>query len=194
MSAAIAAATAAAHSNRRQYYTSYNNIIETSNTVPTSLTSLLINNLHPSLVQPSLNRYESQKRRDWNTFTQYLRNHRPPLILNRCSGANVLEFLKYLDQFGKTKVHTVNCPFFGQSLPSQHSQSPCPCPLRQAWGSLDAIVGRLRAAFEETGGSPDLNPFASIAVRLYLHEVRDMQAKARGVTYEKKKRKKPNQE
>ncbi|KAH8494801.1 hypothetical protein H0E87_021273 [Populus deltoides] len=50
-----------------------------------------------------LSRYESQKRRDWNTFGQYLRNHRPPLALSRCSGAHVLEFLRYLDQFGKTK-------------------------------------------------------------------------------------------
>ncbi|RWV85642.1 hypothetical protein GW17_00052551 [Ensete ventricosum] len=109
-------------------------------------------------------RYESQKRRDWNTFRQYLRNHRPPLELSRCSGANVLEFLRYLDQFGKTK---------------------------QAWGSLDALVGRLRAAFEEDGGQPEVNPFAARAVRLYLREVRDSQAKARGIAYEKKKRKRP---
>ncbi|KAI0503581.1 hypothetical protein KFK09_014515 [Dendrobium nobile] len=132
-------------------------------------------------------RYESQKRRDWNTFSQYLRNHRPPLALSRCSGAHVLEFLRYLDQFGKTKVHAVGCPFFGQPCPP----APCPCPLRQAWGSLDALVGRLRAAFEENGGEPEANPFGVRAVRLYLREVRDSQAKARGIAYEKKKRKRP---
>ncbi|CAL9090856.1 unnamed protein product [Musa textilis] len=137
----------------------------------------------------SLSRYESQKRRDWNTFGQYLRNHRPPLSLGRCSGAHVLEFLRYLDQFGKTKVHTPLCPFFGQPNPP----SPCPCPLRQAWGSLDALIGRLRAAFEENGGKPEANPFGARAVRLYLREIREMQAKARGVSYEKKKRKKPPQ-
>ncbi|XP_008793554.2 protein LIGHT-DEPENDENT SHORT HYPOCOTYLS 4-like [Phoenix dactylifera] len=132
-----------------------------------------------------LSRYESQKRRDWNTFGQYLKNHRPPLALSRCSGAHVLEFLRYLDQFGKTKVHTAGCPFFGHPCPP----APCPCPLRQAWGSLDALVGRLRAAFEENGGHPAVNPFGARAVRLYLREVRDSQAKARGITYEKKKRK-----
>ncbi|KAL8513786.1 hypothetical protein ACS0TY_013047 [Phlomoides rotata] len=132
-------------------------------------------------------RYENQKRRDWNTFCQYLKNHRPPLSLSRCSGAHVLEFLRYLDQFGKTKVHTPICPFFGLPNPP----SPCPCPLRQAWGSLDALVGRLRAAFEENGGKPDTNPFGARAVRLYLREVRDLQSKARGVSYEKKKRKRP---
>ncbi|GER55188.1 hypothetical protein STAS_32830 [Striga asiatica] len=136
--------------------------------------------------QPS--RYESQKRRDWNTFGQYLRNHRPPLDLRRCSGAHVLEFLRYLDQFGKTKVHAPECPFFGRPDPP----GPCPCPLRQAWGSLDALVGRLRAAYEENGGGgPETNPFGAQAVRLYLREVRDLQSRARGVSYEKKKRKRP---
>ncbi|XP_047950095.1 protein LIGHT-DEPENDENT SHORT HYPOCOTYLS 4 [Salvia hispanica] len=135
----------------------------------------------------TLSRYENQKRRDWNTFGQYLRNHRPPLSLALCSGAHVLEFLRYLDQFGKTKVHTQLCPFFGHPNPP----APCPCPLRQAWGSLDALIGRLRAAYEENGGKPEANPFAARAVRLYLREVRDSQSKARGISYEKKKRKRP---
>ncbi|CAN1131592.1 Protein LIGHT-DEPENDENT SHORT HYPOCOTYLS 3 [Linum perenne] len=134
-----------------------------------------------------LSRYENQKRRDWNTFGQYLKNHRPPLSLSRCSGAHVLEFLRYLDQFGKTKVHSLVCPFYGHPTPP----APCPCPLRQAWGSLDALVGRLRAAFEENGGKPEANPFGARAVRLYLREVRDLQSKARGISYEKKKRKRP---
>ncbi|KAL6564478.1 hypothetical protein OROMI_015928 [Orobanche minor] len=137
----------------------------------------------------TLSRYENQKRRDWNTFGQYLKNHRPPLSLSRCSGAHVLEFLRYLDQFGKTKVHTPVCPFYGHPNPP----APCPCPLRQAWGSLDALIGRLRAAYEENGGKPDMNPFGARAVRLYLRDVRDLQSKARGISYEKKKRKRPVQ-
>ncbi|KAG8370438.1 hypothetical protein BUALT_Bualt14G0116800 [Buddleja alternifolia] len=141
----------------------------------------------PASSPTTLSRYENQKRRDWNTFGQYLRNHRPPLSLPRCSGAHVLEFLRYLDQFGKTKVHTQLCPFFGHPNPP----TPCPCPLRQAWGSLDALIGRLRAAYEENGGKPEANPFGARAVRLYLREVRDSQAKARGISYEKKKRKRP---
>ena len=130
-------------------------------------------------------RYESQKRRDWNTFLQYLKNHKPPLTLARCSGAHVIEFLKYLDQFGKTKVHVAACPYFGCPSPP----APCACPLRQAWGSLDALIGRLRAAYEENGGRPESNPFGTRAVRIYLREVRESQAKARGIPYEKKKRK-----
>jgi hypothetical protein len=139
-------------------------------------------------VPAGLSRYESQKRRDWNTFLQYLRNHKPPLTLPRCSGAHVIEFLKYLDQFGKTKVHADGCAYFGQPNPP----APCACPLRQAWGSLDALIGRLRAAYEESGGRPESNPFAARAVRTYLREVREAQAKARGIPYEKKKRKRGN--
>lgn len=135
--------------------------------------------------QPAqLSRYESQKRRDWNTFGQYLRNQRPPVALPQCNYGHVLEFMRYLDQFGKTKVHVQGCVFFGEPEPA----GPCACPLRQAWGSLDALVGRLRAAYEENGGSQETNPFANGAIRVYLREVRDSQARARGIPYKKKKK------
>ncbi|CAN4093241.1 unnamed protein product [Withania somnifera] len=157
---------------------SSNHLANNNNSHSSHLTSSSdTNNNIMSSSSSSSSRYENQKRRDWNTFGQYLKNHRPPLSLSRCSGAHVLEFLRYLDQFGKTKIHT---PI-----------SPCPCPLRQAWGSLDALIGRLRAAYEENGGKPEMNPFGARAVRLYLREVRDLQSKARGVSYEKKKRKRP---
>ncbi|KAE9612069.1 hypothetical protein Lal_00022262 [Lupinus albus] len=164
-----------------------NNNTTSNFTSPPSSLPLSPSSSSPPSSSTTLSRYENQKRRDWNTFGQYLRNHRPPLTLSRCSGAHVLEFLRYLDQFGKTKVHSNMCPFFGYPNPP----APCPCPLRQAWGSLDALIGRLRAAFEENGGKPEANPFGARAVRLYLREVRDSQAKARGISYEKKKRKRP---
>ncbi|KAK1388817.1 protein LIGHT-DEPENDENT SHORT HYPOCOTYLS 10-like [Heracleum sosnowskyi] len=134
---------------------------------------------------PTPSRYESQKRRDWNTFGQYLRNQRPPVSLSQCNSNHVLEFLRYLDQFGKTKVHMQGCIFYGEPEPP----APCTCPLRQAWGSLDALIGRLRAAYEENGGSSDTNPFASSAIRVHLREVKECQAKARGIPYKKKKKK-----
>jgi len=135
----------------------------------------------------SPSRYESQKRRDWNTFGQFLKNQRPPVALAQCTCHHVLDFLRYLDQFGKTKVHQPGCMFYGQPEPP----APCTCPLRQAWGSLDALIGRLRAAYEEHGGSPQTNPFAASAIRVHLREVRECQAKARGIPYKKKKKKKP---
>lgn len=151
----------------------------------------------PAARRPS--RYESQKRRDWQTFVRYLAAHRPPLVLRRCSGAHVLEFLRYLDRFGKTRVHAPPCPAYG--VRAITATAPCQCPLRQAWGSLDALVGRLRAAFDErhsrSGSAPpqqqqqdaSCNPFAARAVRLYLRDVRDAQSRARGISYHKKKKK-----
>ncbi|KAJ3670035.1 hypothetical protein LUZ60_010359 [Juncus effusus] len=140
----------------------------------------------PVPVRPS--RYECQKRRDWRSFHEYLTNHRPPLSLDRCSGAHVLEFLRHVDRSGKTRVHVSTCPFFGCPAPP----APCPCPLRQAWGSLDSLIGRLRAAYEEAGGPKETNPFATRAVRLYLRGVRDSQARARGISYKAKKKKNHN--
>lgn len=140
---------------------------------------------HPPPPPPQLSRYESQKRRDWNTFGQYLKNQRPPVSLFQCNSSHVLEFMRYLDQFGKTKVHLHGCVFFGQPDPP----APCTCPLRQAWGSLDALIGRLRAAYEEHGGSPETNPFGNGAIRIYLREVKECQAKARGIPFKKKKKK-----
>ncbi|KAG6534992.1 hypothetical protein ZIOFF_008906 [Zingiber officinale] len=95
----------------------------------------------------------------------------------RCSGAHMLEFLRYLDQFGKTRVHVEGCAFFSRPQPP----APCPCPLCQAWSSLDALVGRLRVAFEEA------NPFAARTVRIDLREVRESQARARDIAYDKKR-------
>ncbi|CAN8233818.1 unnamed protein product [Cochlearia groenlandica] len=137
---------------------------------------------------PVLSRYESQKRRDWNTFCQYLRNQQPPVHISQCGSNHILDFLQYLDQFGKTKVHVQGCGFFGQVEP----RGQCNCPLKQAWGSLDALIGRLRAAYEENGGLPERNPFAGGEIRVFLREVRDSQSKARGVPYKKRKKKKRN--
>ncbi|ERN08990.1 hypothetical protein AMTRI_Chr08g166290 [Amborella trichopoda] len=127
-------------------------------------------------------RYEAQKQRDWNTFVLYAKNHQPPIYLSKCVGSNVIDFLKTLDELGKTKVHVYACPYYGY----RDSPNTCACPLRQAWGSLDALVGRLRAAYEENGGTRDANPFASQDVRKYLMEVRVAQSKARGIPLDKK--------
>ncbi|MCI40088.1 G1-like protein, partial [Trifolium medium] len=73
------------------------NTISTTNT--TSLTTAASGSSSSSAASTITNtpnsssRYENQKRRDWNTFGQYLKNHRPPLFLSQCSGAHVLEFL-----------------------------------------------------------------------------------------------------
>ncbi|KAI4294918.1 hypothetical protein MLD38_040798 [Melastoma candidum] len=97
----------------------------------------------------SSSRYENQKRRDWNTFGQYLRNHRPPLSLPRCSGAHVLEFLRYLDQFGKTKVHTPQCPFYGYPNPPDSMPLPPETGMGEPGRAHREVKGRLRGERRE---------------------------------------------
>ena len=173
MSAAVAAASAAANYRRNSATTA-----RKTNYTP--------NNYYISFSPspPRYNRYEINKRQDWNKFVHYLKNYhhghgQPPMSVRRCSGSHVLGFLKYLDQFGGTKVHKMSCEYYGQA----YSSVACSCPLKEAWTSLQSVVGRLRVAFEEYGGSPVTNPFGSSVVWLYLEEVKVSQAKARGLSY-----------
>ncbi|KAL8113365.1 hypothetical protein AgCh_020620 [Apium graveolens] len=174
--AAVAAASAAAHAKRRNS--------TTTTTKKTNHTPYIHHLSFPSSPPYHHNRYEIYKRQDWNKFVQYLKNHhhghgQPPFSVRRCSGSHVLGYLKYLDQFGETKVHNVSCKYYGQA----YSSVACSCPLKEEWSSLEGVVGRLRVAFEEHGGSPGTNPFGSPVVWLYLKEVKVCQAKARGLSY-----------
>ncbi|KAE9603263.1 hypothetical protein Lal_00008253 [Lupinus albus] len=173
MSASVAAAAAA--------ISGYHNSSKRDHTEQLPLT--------PQRVQvsvlPVFSSYEKQKRDDWNSFQEYMKNHNPHLTLSQCNGAHVLEFLHYLDQFGKTKIHAQNCSYFGKL----YQPGPCPCPLKESWNILNGVICRLRAAFEENFGFYKMNPFGVGSVTLYLREVRYVQAKARGyIVYEKNKR------
>ena len=56
---------------------------------------------------------------------------------------DVIDFLIWKDNFGKTVVHFDTCPLFGEK-----SVSSCVCPKRLAYGSVDSIIGKLRAIFK----------------------------------------------
>ncbi|KAG8658557.1 hypothetical protein MANES_03G163666v8 [Manihot esculenta] len=147
-------------------------------TSTTGNTTATVASSSPISSTSNLSRYENQKRRDWNTFGNTSATTGPHSPSPGAAGRTL----------GKPKSIPNSVPFFGHPNPP----APCPCPLRQAWGSLDALIGRLRAAFEEHGGKPENNPFGARAVRLYLREVRDSQSKARGISYEKKKERDPH--
>ena len=96
---------------------------------------------------------------------------------------DVVDFLIWKDNFGKTVVHMVACPFFGENRVSS-----CVCPKRLAYGSVDSIIGKLRAMFNKYGRSatdslfPGIaNPAASPLVKSYLSAVREEQLGARVV-------------
>ena len=56
--------------------------------------------------------------------------------LMSCTADDVIRFLVYKDNSGRTVVHLPSC-----------SLSVCECPKRLAAGSVDSFLGRLRAIF-----------------------------------------------
>ena len=94
---------------------------------------------------------------------------------------DVVSFLVWKDRFGKTVVHHDSCPYFGDK-----TKSACLCPRRLAFGTVDSVIGKLRAIFSQWGRSMDDsilpgygNPAASSEVKSYLHSVRLEQLQAR---------------
>ena len=94
---------------------------------------------------------------------------------------DVIDFLIWKDNFGKTVVHIDSCPLLGEK-----NASSCVCPKRLAYGSIDSIIGKLRAIFNKYGRSateslfPGIaNPAASPLVKSYLSAVREEQLAAR---------------
>ncbi|KAH0849535.1 hypothetical protein HID58_096312 [Brassica napus] len=133
---------------------------------------------------PPPSRYESQKRARLEHVSTIPKKPQTPSNANAVQRGSRARVPQVPRPIRKNKVHVTTCFFFGHSDPT----SPCACPHKQAWGSLDSLIGRLRAAYEENGGRPETNPFAARAVRIYLREVKGSQAKARGITYQKKRR------
>ena len=76
---------------------------------------------------------------------------------------DVVDFLIWKDNFGKTVVHMVACPFFGENRVSS-----CVCPKRLAYGSVDSIIGKLRAMFNKYGRSATDSLFRGLPT-LQLH-------------------------
>lgn len=88
---------------------------------------------------------------------------------------DIIEFLVWKDRAGKTKVHSPDC-----------EQRACNCPKRLAFGTVDSLIGKLRAIFTERGRGSEWisvlnvgNPAADWSVKRYLADVREEQLKAR---------------
>jgi integrase len=94
---------------------------------------------------------------------------------------DVVNFLIWKDNFGKTRVHLNGCHFFGHK-----GKADCSCPRRLAFGTVDSLIGKLRSIFSNTGrGGNDSslpgfgNPAASKLVKDYLSAMRVEQLEAR---------------
>ena len=118
-------------------------------------------------------RYEHHKLRDWRAFIHFLGQYDPPVPLRECDQDHAVDYLIHVDTTGKTVVHVFGCPLWGSR------DGSCLCPRRQAWGSVDSLIGRLRAAWFEQGPLRQPNPFAARGVQLHLRDVKYEQLQSR---------------
>lgn len=101
--------------------------------------------------------------------------------LKSATAHDIIKFLVWKDKSGRTKVHTVTCSHMGQG-----QGSSCKCPCRLAAGTVDSLIGKLRAIFISAGmgGVWDDNlgtgnPASHRSVKAYLQAVKEEQARAR---------------
>ena len=87
----------------------------------------------------------------------FLASLSPPKSVSSCTWDDIIKFLLSRDKSGRAVVHTKSCPRVG-----------CNCPSRLAAGSLDSLLGKLRATFNNIGRLRDSNPVAHPHVKEYL--------------------------
>ena len=90
-------------------------------------------------------------------------------------------FLAWKDNGGRTQIHTDSCIHAGKQ-----GKFPCGCPCRLSAGTVDSLIGKLRALFSNIGrGGPwndqlgSGNPAGSPYVKRYLKAMKEEQCKAR---------------
>lgn len=113
-------------------------------------------------------------------FEQFLAASPGKPSLSSCGPHDVRNYLIWKDSFGKTKVHSVSCPFLGGK-----DQSPCCCPLRLAIGTVNNYIQKLGVIFHEAGRGDTWceksfsgNPAKSPIIKTYGKQVALEQAKA----------------
>lgn len=126
--------------------------------------------------------YQRQKSKLQQELEAFLASLTIPKSLLSASPHDLIRFLIWKDQQGKTAVHTPQCPSFG----SNRRRALCACPTRLAAGTVESYIGKLRAIFisaglrEQSCDSLTLgNPAAHPALKQYLTSMREEQAKAR---------------
>ena len=115
-------------------------------------------------------KYAVQKNRLREDFERFLssRSESPSSSMTAshlatASSRDVLRFLHYRDQGGRTQVHKLACPQLGAS-----GLHDCGCPRHFAAGTVDSYIGQLRAVFNSVGRRGKDNPCDSEDVKDWL--------------------------
>lgn len=125
--------------------------------------------------------YERQKSKLHSELESFLASLPHPKSPLEATPRDILRFLTWKDNCGKTKVHLPSCHLFGSK-----SATHCPCPSRLAAGTVDNIIGKLRSLFIDVGRGGEWNnllgignPASHKSVKQYLKLVQEEQAVAR---------------
>ncbi|KAI8485266.1 hypothetical protein Bbelb_370130 [Branchiostoma belcheri] len=120
--------------------------------------------------------YGKQKRVLAGLLSEFLAALNPPKTLENAAPSDIVKFLIFKDDVGKTKVHKAGCQSNGPGLEA------CVCPNRLAFKTVDSHIGKLRAIFNERGKGGEWderlglgNPAASLVVKKYLKSVTEGQ-------------------
>jgi len=125
--------------------------------------------------------YQRQKSHLEAEFSDFLASSQLQKTLFSATPKDIVRFLIWKDDKGKTKVHKDSCQFLGL----QRKQA-CKCPTRLAAGTVDSLIGKLRSIFTalgRSGGWDDRfgfgNPASHLSVKQYLKSVQSEQSQTK---------------
>lgn len=109
--------------------------------------------------------YQKQKSALERQLSQFLSALSTPRTMTSCTANDIIKFLISRDKSGRTVVHISSC-----------SRVSCTYPKRLAAGTVDSLLGCLRAIFNTLGRFDTSNPVAHPLIKEYLKFVREEQA------------------
>lgn len=137
-----------------------------------------IKELQSSRTSSQYGRQKSQLETELQTFLTALN---PPKNSFSCEPRDVVRFLVWKDQKGKTRVHKGDCHFLGSNVKGR-----CGCPTRLSAGTVASNIGKLRSIFNSLDRSGDYdvrtgggNPAAHFLVKQYQKSIQKEQSQAR---------------
>ena len=123
-------------------------------------------------------KYSKQKQSLKHELCEFLSALNPPKSLDDALPSDVRLFIAFKDGKGKTKVHKEGCV-------ASRYDGQCECPHRRSAGSVDSLIGQLRAIFRDHGRGTDWidnfgvgNPAAAAIIKQYLKAIKLEQSSA----------------
>ena len=133
-----------------------------------------VQQLDDSLNSTSYNRSKCSLSQQLDSFLHSLPTAK---CLDTATPHDLRLFLVSKERTGRTKLHSQSCVFRGLSQSLDKPQ--CSCPLTTAAGSVDSLIGRLRAIFRDRGRGTEWvdslgigNPAASPLIKGHLKAVK----------------------